>query len=181
MPVNGTELYDFAVNKVGLGTIRAFGTTSLVYCNFNYTYTYSSGALSGQLVRVKPKDTTVMSPRTIDGIHHLPGGRTFSPWSLANERAPAGFPVWTQTIIYSGHIEPVLQEYHKLVRLVGVTSTLAFSYGEVSGGTFSPKSCQAMLLPVSGVLTRVIEKVHHPNSTWVELTASWQQVGNFTS
>lgn len=174
------EVSAFGFNKLAVGIITSFGATAIGLCEFQYSYTYPSGTMSGQSVTVKPITITVNSPPVDDGVITLPGGRVYSPWTEAGTRAPTGFATYTQRILYYGHVRPVQIEYRKLLALVGVTSFLNFEYGRAQTDVFfSAKQCHAMLMPITGIAERVMYPVNAPR-TWVEITATWKQVTAFT-
>lgn len=182
MTVYANEAIQFAVERIALSHIQSFGDANLGYCYFDYSYTYPSGLLSGQSVTVQILSPTVTTGGVVHGIVDLPGGGVFSPWSTAGDRAPVTYPTYTQRIRYVGDIRPVMAEYEKLMRAVGVTSDLFFAFGRLSGGSMWEKHCQAMLMPVSAVVDRTLDFVANPTAkTWIEFTVSFRQVGDFVA
>jgi hypothetical protein len=181
MTVTAAEVSQFALDNLAVGIITSFGTSTIGLCEFKQTFTYSSGSMNGLTVNVMPLTVSVNSPSVQDGIMRLPGGRVYSPWSLAGERAPTSYPTYTQRILYHGHVRPVEFEYRKLLQLVGVSSNLNFEYGRASTENyFSAKTCRAMLLPINSIAERVMYPTGAPK-TWIEITATWQQVQDFNS
>lgn len=180
MTVTVDETDVFLQDTYASGPITGFGDEPLAICYFNYTLTYYASPFTGQSVTTTPLSLTIPSARVYPGIMTLPGGAIYSPWSLAKNRAPTSFPVWTQRILYKGHARAVQQELRKLLGLVGVTSVLRFANGRVKAdGSVTPKDCLAMLLPINGTMERVITHASPSPFTWLEVTASWQQTGKF--
>ena len=180
MTVTTADLTSFSVYRLALGHIQQFGTYQLGYVYFNYTYTYSGGVMNGQSVRVRPVSTSVVTGDARHGITELPGGGVFNPWGTAGERAPVGFPTYSQRLIYNGNVLAVEREYEKLMRMVGVTANLSFSYGLRLSGDYDDKSCPAVLMPVGAVAERVLAPASSPAQSWIEFTAVWRQVGEFS-
>lgn len=182
MTVHQSEANQFAVKRQALSYIEAFGDDSLGYCYFDYTYTHTTGTLNGQSVTVQIVSPTVTTGGVVSGVVDLPGGKRFSPWSVAGERAPVTYPTYSQRIRYVGHIRAVMGEYDKLMRSVGVTSNLYFDFGRISGGGMWEKNCPALLMPVSAVVTRTLDFHTTPAAlTWIEFTVNFEQVGDFVA
>ena len=179
MAVTAAQTYLFATQHIALGHLYQFGDNALGYAYFNYTYTYPSGPLAGNSVTVKATQPLITTGPVRDGIVDTPGGGSFSPWSLAGQRAPIGYPTYSTKLMYSGAIQPVMLEYEKLMMKVGLTTDLTFRYGRQSGGSFGYKWCKAMLMPVSAIAERVLEPDAYPAKTWIEFTAIFRQVGDF--
>ena len=182
MTVTAYEVNQFAIERLALSHIQSFGNSTIGVCYFDYSYTYSVAPISGESVTVQILSPTVTTGGVVSGISRLPGGGVFNPWGAAGERAPVDYPMYAQRIRYVGDIRPVMLEYEKLMRLVGVTSTLQFAYGRLSGGGLWEKACQALLMPVSAVVNRTLDFVANPNAqTWIEFTVNFQQVGDFVT
>ena len=180
MTITTADVDSFLLDNYASGPITSFGNDTVGVCYFNYTYTYSSGSMSGQTVTTIPHTTGVPSAKSYSGISVTPGGEIHSPWSLAGNRAPTSFPLWTQTIIYKGTVRAVQIELRKLLALVGVTASLDFAQGRMKlDGSVTGKSCYAMLMPINGTMERVLTTPSFSTRTWLEVTASWQQTGKF--
>jgi hypothetical protein len=179
MTVTAADIEQFALDNIAVGVITSFGASAIGLVELRNTVTYASGTMSGQSVTVRPLTISINSAGVQNGIMTLPGGRVYSPWSLAGQRAPTTFPIYTQRILYFGHVRPVQLEYRKLLQLVGVSSNLNFEYGRAKFDSFfAAKTCRAMLLPITSIAERVMYPIDGPR-TWVEITASWQQVQAF--
>jgi hypothetical protein len=181
MTLNQADLSAYADRKLVTGIILSFRTPALGSCEFNnYYYQYDIGGLNGQWVRVKPVGVLVQS-QAIHGTPYflLPGGRVFSPWSEAGERAPTTPPIHTQRIRYTGNVSPVQIEISKLQRFVGVTANLYFSFGRYPDGNYSYKACQAMLLPFAEMAEYMWDEDNDHSLTTIIITAQWQQLGEF--
>ena len=180
MTVNTTTVNQFSITRLALSHIQSFGATPLDVCYFDYTYTYSVAPINGQSVTVQIISPTVTTGGLASGIVDLPGGGVFSPWSTAGERAPVSYPTYSQRVRYVGDIRPVMLEYEKLMKLVGVTSRLQFAYGRIPGGGLWEKYCQAVLMPVVAVVERTLDFVANPTAkTWLEFSVNFRQVGDF--
>lgn len=180
MTVTAANVDQFLLENHASGPITSFGNNVVGVCYFNYTYTYSSGSMSGQTVTTIPHTIAAPSARVYSGIMTLPGGTPYSPWSLAGNRAPTAFPLWTQTIVYKGTVRAVQIELRKLLGLVGVTASLDFAQGRMKlDSSVTSKSCYAMLMPISGTMERVLTTPAYSTRTWLEVTATWQQTGKF--
>lgn len=180
MTVTRDEAIRFAVDRLALSHIQSFGDAVLGYCYFDYSYTHSTGMLAGKQVTVQIISPTVTTGGVVSGITELPGGGRFSPWSVAGERSPVTYPVYSQRIRYVGDIRAVMLEYEKLMRVVGVTSNLQFAFGRLPGGDMWEKYCLAMLMPVSAVVDRTLDFVVNPTAkTWLEFSVNFEQVGDF--
>lgn len=172
---------EFMVTDVPLGYIESFTNTNLGSIVFNISYTQSGGPLDGKKVRVRPFNRPVEGSRVQSGLLSLAGGRIYNPWGLAGKRAPVAYPTFTQRIIYTGYVELVMQYYEKLLGRAGLTGDLSFSYGRRIDGTFDSKYCEAQLIGISGIQERNVETGTSYQDTWIELSATWQQTGAFTS
>lgn len=180
MSVTQGQAVQFAIERLALSHIQSFGDAGLGYCYFDYTYTYNVAPIVGQKVTVQIISPAVATGGVISGIMDLPGGERFSPWSVAGERAPVTYPTYSQRIRYVGDIRPVMLEYEKLMRVVGVTSNLQFAYGRLPGGGLWEKRCLAMLMPVAAVVNRTLDFEANPTAkTWIEFTVNFEQVGDF--
>ncbi len=82
-------------------------------------------------------------------------------------------------MFYSGNVLAVEREYEKLMRMVGVTAILTFSYGLRINGSYDDKSCPAVLMPIGALAERVLAPASSPAQSWIEFTAVWKQVGDF--
>lgn len=182
MTVTAHQVNLFSIERLALSHIQSFGDSTVGVCEFDYTYTYAVAPISGQSVTAQILSPTVTTGGVVHGAIRLPGGGVFSPWSTAGERAPVDYPVYAQRVRYVGDIRPVMLEYEKLMRLVGVTSSLQFAYGRLPGGGLWEKYCSALLMPVSAVVDRTLDFVANPTAkTWIEFTVSFQQVGDFAA
>lgn len=178
MSITSGEMTAYGALRTAQGYVTDFGRNDFGKCYFDYWfYTYPSGRLAGQWVRVRPRGLVVMSNNFDNGaIKQLPGGRVFNAFYIATDRIPTAYPIYTQRVLYFGHVEPVMIEYGRLQRYVGLTSMLGFSYGEISLGAHGPKSCPATLLPFSGATEQQL-----PGGFMnIEFSVQWQQVGDFT-
>ena len=177
MSITSGEMTAFGQRETAQGYVTQFGRNDFGMCYFDYWfYTYPSGRLVGQWVRVRPMGQLVVTP-SFDGgaIKVLPGGRVYNPWYLATARIPTYHPVYSQRLLYFGHSEPVMIEYKKLQKYVGLTSMLELSYGEIALGAHGPKSCPATLLPFSGAMEHKLPD----DMLAIEFAVQWQQVGDF--
>lgn len=180
MTVTQNDANQFAVARLALSHIQSFGDSVLGYCYFDYSYTYNVAPIAGQSVTVQIISPTVTTGGVIHGITDLPGGGRFSPWSAAGQRAPVTYPTYSQRVRYVGDIRPVMLEYEKLMRVVGVTSNLQFAYGRLPGGGLWEKYCPAMLMPLAAVVDRTLDFVANPTAkTWLEFTVNFEQIGDF--
>lgn len=180
MSITYSEYVDSMIAESTAGYITGFSVGNVGVIPFDETITADSL-------------TTIVKPGPLSygataqaGISILPGGRIFSPYSRANERAPVAYSSYTQTIIYVGHIAGVMRQYQRLFAVLGGTGRLYFSYGRTGSGTstgsYGEKWCNAILTSVSilpGDLPLDIDL--HPKRTARQASATWQQVGGFTA
>lgn len=178
MTITSGDMTAYGQQRTAQGYVTQFGRNDFGMNYFNYWfYTYPSGRLAGQWVRVRPVGQVVVTGHFDSAaIKHLPGGRVFNPWYLATERIPTSYPMYTQRILYFGQREPVMVEYKKLQKYVGLTSMLWLSYGEISLGAHGEKSCPATLFPFGGAT----ESLHPNDMMSIEFSVQWQQMGDFS-
>lgn len=179
MTITYEEHRQWTRENVATGYIIGFTVGSLGTLNLNQTVTQVGGALDGQKVRIAPAGKVISSPNVNSGIQQRPSGRKFNPWGLAGKRAPTSFPLHTQTFRYTGHSELVQQYYSVLLARAGLTGDLLFTYGLVAGDSYGPKSCKAMMLPVSGSAERTLQ-IGVSAMTTIEFSVTWEQTGPFT-
>ena len=168
---------DYTLRRVALGNISRFGDLRLWY-----TKTLDDFGT----VNITPLSTAFPSATVHDGIMTLPGGRLYSPWSLAGKRAPVTYPRYSQQFIYSGHVDACLRHYGDLLYYVGLTRVLYFSYGRQTynpndyhnGDHYGAKQCQAMLISVAAPMERDLN-TKLAKLTSFTVTAVWQQTGDF--
>ena len=168
---------DYTVLRVPLGNISRFGDLRLWY-----TQTLADFGT----VIITPLSTAFPSATVHDGIMTLPGGRLYSPWSLAGKRAPVTYPRYSQQFVYRGHTDACLRHYGDLLYYAGLTRVLYFSYGRQTydpndyhdGDDYGAKHCQAMLLSVTAPMEHDLN-TKSSRLTHFIVTAVWQQVGDF--
>lgn len=178
--VSWGEYGEFQRDRVVTGYITGFTVDPLSTVNFNYTGS-GSGTTAGQTITVKPKDRLIVSNNVIDGLVFRADGSVFNPWGLANSRAPTSYPQYTQRFFYIGHVQLVQEVLERLLGRVGYTGNLYFSYGRVTGDTYAAKYCPAMLLSVTGATNMNMDHTQTVMKTAIEVSATWQQTGDFTS
>lgn len=175
MSVTTSEHRDFLISDIATGFItRFYNGPQLGGLFFNQTYTES-----GHTVVIQPISRPIVSHQVQDGIMKLPGGRVYSPWGLAGDKAPTHYPTYSQQILYHGHIDITMQYYQHLLGRVGLTGELRFTYGQTSGGPYGAKQCEAMLLSATASQERPFDTALHPTKTYIIFTAVWQQTGRF--
>jgi hypothetical protein len=179
MTVSWSEYGAFMREQVATGYITGFTVDPLGITQLNYTAT-GSGSTAGQRVTVKPKDRLIVASRINDGLVFRSDGSIFNPWGLAGSRAPAHYPQYTQRFLYTGHVALVQQTLERFLGRVGYTGLIHFSYGRLAGDTYGAKSCEGMLLSVSGATDQNMDHTQTTLLTAIEVTATWQQTGAFT-
>lgn len=177
MTVTWSEYRDFVIGAVATGYITGFSVGQLGMTQLNYTAT----GTGGQSVVVKPKDRLIVANTVADGLVFRADGSIFNPWGLAGSRAPTTYPQYTQRFIYTGHVALTHQVLERLLGHIGYTGMLHFSYGRQTGDTYGAKSCEAILLSVSGVAGLTMDHTQTTRKTAIEVSATWQQTGAFTS
>lgn len=177
MAVTNSQYLQFMRDAVAGGFVYAFNYGPIGTISFDTTVT-GSGATSGQTTLIQPKGRYIAAPTVIDGLVRRADGAIFNPWGLAGQRAPTAFAAYTQTFMYIGHTALTMQQYEKLMGLVGLTGLIYLSYGRTTGDTFSVKACNAMLMTVSAAAERVLE-VGSGIKTFIEFSATWQQTSAF--
>ena len=180
MTVTWSEYGNFMREAVATGYITGFTVDPLGITQLDYTAT-GSGSTSGQSVVVKPKDRLIVANTVSDGLVFRADGSIFNPWGLAGSRAPTTYPQYTQRFIYTGHVALTHQVLERLLGRIGYTGMLHFSYGRQTGDTYGAKSCEALLLSVSGVAGLTMDHTQTTRKTAIEVSATWQQTGAFTS
>ena len=178
MAVTNSQYLQFMRDAVAGGFVYAFNYGPIGTISFDTTVT-GSGSTSGQTTVIQPKGRYIAAPRVIDGLVTRADGSVFNPWGLAGQRAPTAYAAYTQTFMYIGHTALTMQQYEKLMGLVGLTGLIYLSYGRTAGDTFSVKACNALLQNVSATTDRVLE-VGSGIKTFIEFSATWQQTGAFT-
>ena len=170
---------DYSLQRVAVGHIIKFG-------GFNLNYYHSLGSYGAALV--SPHTIAMPGATVHDGIMTLAGGRVYSPWSAAARRAPVSYSRYTQQFMFRGNVDACLRLYADLMSMVGLTSSLFFSYGRTLPGAmndntydaFKPKHCNAMLLTTNAPMERDLQVRLSPlHNTHFIVTASWQQVADF--
>lgn len=173
-------LREFSIAKVAVSHVNRFGDMLLYY---------SHNCGTGGTVAITPLSHAMPSASVQDGIMELPGGRVFSPWSLAARRAPTTYPKYTQQFMFNGNTDAALMVYADFLAYVGLTRQLQFGYGRTGTANtgynvtdHGGKYCQAMLLQVTANFDRNLITGQTPlRKTNFTVTATWQQVGDFTA
>lgn len=184
MTVTSAEVSAYAIARTASGHITQFGLPALGYVQLHgYTFTYSGGELSGQTISVCALGVSVQAESlSNDSIMKLPGGRTFSPWTAANERIPTHYPLHTQRVIAQGNVAAVHRWIYILQSFVGISASLHFAYGRrYPGSTYGAKACTAVMMPVSQMVERLWDTANTTDKTHITLTLQWQQVSDFWS
>lgn len=170
---------DYAIGRIAAGYIRRFGDLDIV--------TTQTRAGFGT-VKVDVLSSSIPAATVHDGIMTLPGGRVYSPWSLANKRAPVSYPQYTQQLMYRGDADACLWRYQELLYLAGMTKSLHFTFGRrfYNGAEYynydhyNTKYCPAMLISVSMTVAHDAQTKLIPlHKTHFTATAVWRQVGDF--
>ena len=183
MTVTSAEVSAYAISRAVSGIVTQFGLPALGYVQFDYSFTSSSGELTGQKVTIVPRGVSVQAESlSNDSIMKLPGGRVFSPWTAANERIPTHYPLHTQRVTAFGNVAAVHRWVYSLQALVGVSASLHFSYGRrYPGDTWGAKACTAILMPIGAIVEQLWDTTNTDDFTHIDLTVQWQQVSDFWS